>query len=89
MEKATRDEVLSAVRSLEQHYLQQSRTLKLIQKIDPLISGIEKYGEALDVFASAKPDVLGLIWGSACIIIRVWHSYLACALVKAQYLASS
>ena len=70
-EKSSADEVLSEVESLEEQCRDQSRTFKLVKQIDPFIRAVEQYGKALDQFANAKPEILGIIWGSTCIIIRV------------------
>lgn len=48
-----------------------STSRRLINKLQPLITAIEQYGQALDVYSNASPLVLGPLWGSIRILLLV------------------
>ena len=48
-----------------------SVSLNLAKKVQPLISAIEQYGNALDVYANAYPLALSPLWGSLRIVLHV------------------
>ena len=65
------ENILSEVKSLEKTHKDKDLTRKLLQKTNPVLRGLEKYGKALDVIANTKPEVLSLLWGSIRIILKV------------------
>ena len=56
---------------LEQRHKDKSLTRRLLQKAEPLIRRLERYGKALDVISQAKPEVLSLLWGGIRIVLHV------------------
>jgi hypothetical protein len=49
----------------------ESRSLKLVSKLEPITSAIEQYGKALDIYSNAAPLILCPLWGSIRVVIQV------------------
>lgn len=52
-----------------------SKSRKIIQKLQPLVEKIEDYGKALDAYANIAPTYISPIWGSIRILIVVARAY--------------
>jgi hypothetical protein len=52
-----------------------SKARKAISKLQPLVSAIEDYGKALDVFANVSQDFLTPIWGSIRVVLILAGKY--------------
>ena len=63
--------LLNEIRTLEQRHKDENLTRKLLQKAEPLIRGLERYGRALDIIAGAKPEILSPLWGGMRLVLRV------------------
>ncbi|KAL8655330.1 MAG: hypothetical protein Q9226_003086 [Calogaya cf. arnoldii] len=48
---------------------------KVADKLRPLVTAIEQYGKALDVYANAYPLVLSPLWGSIRIVLQLACEY--------------
>ena len=44
--------------------------LRHLSKIEPYLTGLNDYAQAIGVFVQAKPDVLALIWGPIILILQ-------------------
>jgi fungal STAND N-terminal Goodbye domain len=52
-----------------------SKTRKIIQKLQPLVEKVEDFGKALDVYANIAPTYISPIWGSIRVLIVVAKAY--------------
>ncbi len=50
----------------------------LMDKLQPFVTAIEQYGQALDVYSNAYPLALSPLWGSIRVILMVGSSLKAC-----------
>ena len=50
---------------------EESMSHGIVAKMQPLVSAIEQYGQALDVYVNAYPLVLSPLWGSIRITLLV------------------
>ena len=48
-----------------------STSKHLVDKLQPLVSAIDQYSEALDVYSNAYPLALSPLWGSLRIVLHV------------------
>ena len=51
-----------------------SKSRALSKKLEPLVSAIDQYGEAIDVYANTYPLALSPLWGSIRIVLHVSSS---------------
>ena len=67
----------SASSSQRQHE-KNSKFRDAVQRLQPLVAGIEQFGKALDVYSNAAPGIMSPLWGSIRVILHVsvpfWHS---------------
>ncbi len=70
----------------------------LIDKLQPLVTAIDQYAEALDVHSNAYPLALSLLWGSLRIVLHVslfvdrafrWRSHTCSSLVNSESTSKS
>ena len=70
--KATPESIFYEASAAERTHRAQSRSRNfLTQKLTPLVSLIEEYGKALDVYVNAYPLVLCPLWGSIRVVLHV------------------
>ena len=55
----------------EKKHAASSKTREFSSKLDPLVSAIEQYGEAIDVYSNAYPLALCPLWGSVRVVLHV------------------
>ena len=55
----------------EKKHAASSKTRDLWSKLDPLVTAIEQYGEAIDVYSNAYSLALCPLWGSVRVILHV------------------
>ena len=72
---STLNDVLDEAQVAEQAHQTKSVSRKYMKKLEPLVKGIERYGEALDVLTSVKPQTLGFLCGSARMVLLVSHGF--------------
>ena len=70
------DDLLADIQGLNQDHEEQSILRRFMVKMGPSFRGLEQYSRAMDVLSTAKPEVLGLLWGGARIVLRVSRSRL-------------
>jgi len=52
-----------------------SKSRKVIQKLQPLVEKIEDYGKALDAYVNIAPMYLSPIWGSIRVLMVIARTY--------------
>jgi hypothetical protein len=52
-----------------------SKSRKIIEKLQPLVEKIEDYGKALDAYANIAPAYISPIWGSIRVLIVIARAY--------------
>lgn len=55
----------------------QRRSLRNLNKIRPLLNGLEQYSKVIEVFVNAKPDIMSFVWVSNSIPVTVPTRYLS------------
>ena len=68
---STAQDVLAEVQIIERSHRDKSVSRKFMKKIELLVKGVERYGEALNVLANVKPEILGFLWGGVRIVLLV------------------
>ena len=68
---ATIETVFYDASAAEKKHAASSKTRDLISKLDPFVTAIEQYGEAIDVYSNAYPLVLSPLWGSVRVVLHV------------------
>ena len=68
---ATIETVFYDASAAEKKHAASSKTRDLMSKLDPFVTAIEQYGEALDVYSNAYPLVLSPLWGSLRVVLHV------------------
>jgi hypothetical protein len=72
---ATLEELMECVRELERNDAKRSRSRLVSQKIAPLVTFIERYGKAIDVFIQGADGALtipiSLAWGLLRMVLVV------------------
>ena len=68
---ATIETVFYDASAAEKKHAASSQTRDLMSKLDPFITAIEQYGEAMDVYSNAYPLVLSPLWGSVRVALHV------------------
>jgi hypothetical protein len=69
---STISDVIGEISSLDKEHAIHSTSRKVMQTLDPVLKGLEKYGSALDVLAQADPNgILTLVWGSMRVLLAV------------------
>ena len=71
---ASLEDIVQDGANAEHQHRQESRLLKISDRIQPLIAAIEQYGQALNVYANAYPLVLSPLWGSIRVVLHVSFS---------------
>lgn len=69
---STADDVVSELQRLDAEQADSSRGRQYLQRLQPLTRFLEKFGQALDLFAQADAHgVLSLVWGSLRVVLVV------------------
>jgi len=72
LKSATAQDVVAEIRLIENTHTDQSRTRQCLDKLQPFITWLDKFGVALDVFANADAHgILSLVWGSLRLLLVV------------------
>ena len=69
--KASPESLLDDARAAEQSHGEKSTTRSVMEKLQPFVTAIEQYGEAIDVYSSTYSLALGPIWGSIKVLLHV------------------
>ena len=68
----TIDKVIGEIKTLDQEHADDSKSRKVMRFLEPVLSGLEKYGPAMDVLSQADPQgILTLTWGSIRLLLAV------------------
>ncbi|KAI2471029.1 hypothetical protein F4781DRAFT_388511 [Annulohypoxylon bovei var. microspora] len=67
------DDVLDEAKKIERQQAQ-TRTLRGLKRVQPLINGLKEYSAIIEVFAQVKPDIMSLIWGPLKFILQASSS---------------
>ncbi|KAL8756238.1 MAG: hypothetical protein Q9199_003060 [Rusavskia elegans] len=70
-ETASPESIFCDASAAEKFHTSRSSGVKIADKLGPLITAIEQYGKALDVYANASPLVLSPLWGSIRIVLHL------------------
>ena len=68
---ASPEDLLADIQSLDERHQDNSILRRFLGKIEPLVHGIERYAQVMDVYKNAKPEFLSILWGSVHIILKV------------------
>ena len=69
--EASLERVFYDASAAEKKHAASSKTRDIMSKLDPLVTAIEQYGEAIDVYSNAYPLALSPLWGSVRVILHV------------------
>ena len=69
--KASPDTLLEDASTAEKSHGTTSTSRKVMEKFQPLVTAVEQYGEAVDVYSSTYSLALGPIWGSIKVLLHV------------------
>jgi hypothetical protein len=70
-DKASPETLLYDASAAQKEHETKSRGRKVVENLQPLVSAIEQYGSALDVYSNAYPLVLSPLWGSIRVVLHV------------------
>ena len=68
---ASPESIYYDVSAAEKAHTSSSASLRIAEKLQPMIAAIEQYGKALDVYANAYPLVLNPLWGSIRVVLHL------------------
>ena len=69
--EASLEKVFYDASAAEKKHATSSNTRALSRKLEPLVSAIEQYGEAIDVYSNSFPLALCPLWGSVRVVLHV------------------
>lgn len=69
--KASPESLLEDASTAEKSHGTTSTSRRVMEKLQPLVSAVEQYGEAVDVYSSTYSLALGPIWGSIKVLLHV------------------
>ena len=69
--EASLEKVFYDASAAEKKHAASSKTRDVLSKLDPLVTAIEQYGEAIDVYSNAYPLALSPLWGSLRVVLHV------------------
>ena len=69
--KASPESLLDDSRTAEKNYGADSTTRRVVEKLQPFVTAIVQYGDAVDTYSSTYPLALGPIWGSVKVLLHV------------------
>lgn len=73
--KATLENLYFASSNLDREDREKSKLRVVIQKLQPLVSAIESFGKAFDIFSNVAPLYFAPLWGSIRVLLVVARSY--------------
>jgi len=73
--EAKLDNLFYTANATYHQHAEDSKLRKIQQKLQPLISSVEEYGRAIDVFAQMSTLVLSPIWGCIRVALHVSLQY--------------
>jgi hypothetical protein len=83
------DKIAGDFQDWEAQNREENRFQQCMKRLGPLISGLERYGGAIDVFCNAEPfGILALCWGSVRIVLQVRNLFvgsMVCDAIKAYF----
>ncbi|KAL9014762.1 MAG: hypothetical protein Q9180_008923, partial [Flavoplaca navasiana] len=74
-ETASPESIFYDASAAEKLHASSSASLKIAEKLQPMIAAIEQYGKALDVYANAYPLVLSPLWGSIRVVLHLAREF--------------
>ncbi|KAL9037937.1 MAG: hypothetical protein Q9180_003437, partial [Flavoplaca navasiana] len=74
-ETASPESIFCDASAAENTHISSSASLKVAEKLQPMIAAIEQYGKALDVYANASPLVLSPLWGSIRVVLHLAREF--------------
>ena len=69
--QATPESILYDASAAEKRHAESSTSRKILEKIQPFVRAVEQYGEAMDIYSSTYPLVMGPLWGSIRVVLLV------------------
>ena len=69
--QATPESTLYDASAAEKKHAENSTSRNIFEKIQPFVGAIEQYGEAMDIYSSTYPLVMGPLWGSIRVVLLV------------------
>jgi hypothetical protein len=72
------EQLASFITELERHQKRSSRTIRLSDRLRPLISGLNQYLQSCDVMIQAAPDAAVLIYGGARVVLMLASNFSSC-----------
>lgn len=77
LETGTLESLQRAIVAWDQEHAQRSTTRKLGDRLKPIISGLEVFGKALDVFSQVEPKgIFAAVWGSLRVLLVLGRGYM-------------
>jgi hypothetical protein len=73
--EASIEAILYDASAAEKKHGVSSKTRALSKKLEPLVSAIDQYREAMDVYVNAYPLALSPLWGSIRVVLYVKSSF--------------
>lgn len=70
-DQATPETLFYSASAAQKMHKADSTIHDLMDKLQPFVSAIEQYGQALDVYANAYPLALSPLWGIIRVVLRV------------------
>ena len=70
-DKASPETLLDDASAAQKKHEANSTGRTVMEKLQPLVSAIEQYGSALDIYSNAYPIVLSPLWGSIRVLLHV------------------
>lgn len=70
-DKASPESLLDDASAAQKKHEANSTGRNVMGKLQPLISAIEQYGSALDIYSNAYPLILSPLWGSIRVLLHV------------------
>ncbi|KAL8883180.1 MAG: hypothetical protein Q9192_007384, partial [Flavoplaca navasiana] len=74
-ETASPESIFYDASAAEKIHTSSSVSLRIADKLQPMIAAIEQYGKALDVYANAYPLILCPLWGSIRVVLHLAREF--------------
>ena len=68
---ASPESLLDDTKAVEKSHRTKSTARSVMEKLQPFVTAIEQYGEAIDVYSNTYSLALGPIWGSIKVLLHV------------------
>ena len=69
--QASAETILYDASAADKIHKEESTSRTIVTKIQPFVEAVEQYGEAMDIYSSTYPLVMGPLWGSIRVVILV------------------